>query len=64
MGLISKQNSSKTASKISKTNFYFVTSFYSLCDICKEAVSKLKKYREKANRRSCGHSCPQHCKQP
>ena len=32
--VISKQNSSKTASKISKTDFYFVTGFYSLCDIC------------------------------
>ena len=32
--VISKQNSSKTASKISKTDFYFVTSFYHLCDIC------------------------------
>ena len=32
--VISKQNSSKTASKISKTDFCFVTCFYHLCDIC------------------------------
>ena len=31
---MSKQNPIKTAKKISKTDFYFVTAFYSLYDIC------------------------------
>ena len=31
---MSKQNPTKTAKQISKTDFYFVTCFYSLCDIC------------------------------
>ena len=29
-----QQNSRKTARKISKTDFYFVTCFYSVDDIC------------------------------
>ena len=29
-----QQNNRKTALRISKTDFYFVTCFYSLCDIC------------------------------
>ncbi len=34
MGSTSKQNPIKTAKQISKTDFYFVTCFYSKCDIC------------------------------
>ena len=34
MGSTSKQNPTKTAKQISKTDFYFVTCFYSKCDIC------------------------------
>ena len=34
MGATAKQNPTKTARKISKTDFYFVTHFYSLYDIC------------------------------
>ena len=32
--LFAQQNTVKTANRNSKINFYFVTSFYSLCDIC------------------------------
>ena len=35
MGATSQQNTAKTARQISKTDFYFVTAFYSLYDICK-----------------------------
>ena len=35
MGSTTKQNTIKTASEISKIDFYFVTAFYSLYDICK-----------------------------
>ena len=34
MGSTSKQNPTKTARQISKSDFYFVTCFYSLYDIC------------------------------
>ena len=34
MGSKTMQNHAKTARKISKTDFYFVTCFYSLRDIC------------------------------
>ena len=34
MGATTLQNTIKTASEISKTDFYFVTAFYSLYDIC------------------------------
>ena len=34
MGATSQQNPTETAKQISKTDFYFVTRFYSLCDIC------------------------------
>lgn len=34
MGSTSQQNPTKTAKQISKTNFYFVTGFYRLDDIC------------------------------
>ena len=34
MGATALQNTIKTASEISKINFYFVTAFYSLYDIC------------------------------
>ena len=34
MGSTSKQNPTKTAKQISKTDFYFVTCFYRLDDIC------------------------------
>ena len=34
MGATSQQNTAKTARQISKTDFYFVTAFYSLYDIC------------------------------
>ncbi len=35
MGATSQQNTAKTARQISKTDFYFVTAFYSLYYICK-----------------------------
>ncbi len=34
MGATSQQNTAKTARQISKTDFYFVTAFYSLYYIC------------------------------
>ena len=34
IGATSQQNTAKTARQISKTDFYFVTVFYSLHDIC------------------------------
>ena len=33
-----QQNNRKTALRISKTDFYFVTAFYSLYDICMAGV--------------------------
>ena len=33
-GLFAQQNTIKTAFRFSRINFYFVTCFYSLCDIC------------------------------
>ena len=32
--LFAQQNTEKTAKQNSRMKFYFVTSFYSLCDIC------------------------------
>ena len=34
IGSKTKQNPTKTAKQISKTDFYFVKHFYRLCDIC------------------------------
>ena len=33
-GLFAQQNTVKTANQISRINFYFVTGFYSLYNIC------------------------------
>lgn len=42
MGATALQNTIKTASEISKSDFYFVTDFYPLYDIC---IADLKKMR-------------------
>ena len=39
--LLVRQNTVKTAIRISRINFYFVTCFYSLDDIC---ISDMKTY--------------------
>ena len=41
MGSTSKQNPTKTARQISKSDFYFVTCFYSLRDICMRHEDKI-----------------------
>ena len=47
--LFAQQNTEKTANRNSKINFYFVTCFYSLCDICmadrKTCIFDMKTWR-------------------
>ena len=47
-GLFAQQNTIKTAFRFSRINFYFVTAFYSLYDICmaKPRTHKRKKQRK------------------
>ena len=43
--LFAQQNTEKTANLNSIINFYFVTAFYSLCDICMMGNDDTKKRR-------------------
>ena len=43
--LFAQQNTEKTAFRFSRINFYFVTSFYSLYDICMMENDDTKKRR-------------------
>lgn len=43
--LFAQQNTEKTAKRNSIINYYFVTSFYSLCDICMMGNDDTKKRR-------------------
>ena len=44
-GLFAQQNTEKTAKRNSRINFYFVTAFYSLYDICMMGNDDTKKRR-------------------
>ena len=44
-GLFAQQNTEKTAKRNSRMKFYFVTSFYSLYDICMMENDDTKKRR-------------------
>ena len=43
--LFAQQNTEKTAKRNSRINFYFVTAFYSLYDICMTGNDDTKKRR-------------------
>ena len=43
-GQFAQQNSVKTANQNSKINFYFVTAFYSLYDICMADDNRIRNF--------------------